>query len=284
MARGEQLEWKSERSSGPAATRRYRADAQILLLGVPLFRQSGVGGGKSSWSEGGGIRVLEFAGYSQPEHAAGLNRVGVIREMARTSAGGKESIYFGVMTASPEETAAEAQKALNQNNREAVYSAIEGRVGPGELRTVGATFTAPAGFGAARLDELISIAKRALQSGEPRAADFDPRSAAESTFLQELSSLLADPARSETRYIYNGRRYRLWLRRWRDATATAHFRERRAVANDATVARLEGKLRRESGGKETAFRLWVEESAIRPLPLRIDYQARSYLRLIFEVE
>jgi len=48
------------------------------------------------------------------------------------------------------------------------------------------------------------------------------------------------------------------------------------------VARLAGKVRRESGGKETDFRLWIEEGAEQPLPLRIDFQPKSYLRLVME--
>jgi hypothetical protein len=30
------------------------------------------------------------------------------------------------------------------------------------------------------------------------------------------------------------------------------------------------------------FRLWIEEGAPRPLPLRIEYQPKSFLRLTFE--
>jgi len=58
----------------------------------------------------------------------------------------------------------------------------------------------------------------------------------------------------------------------------------RLIPPHANVIRAEGKLRRDAGGKEIAFQLWVEEGAGRPLPLRIEYQAKSYLRLVFEAE
>jgi hypothetical protein len=67
-----------------------------------------------------------------------------------------------------------------------------------------------------------------------------------------------------------------------DAKATAYFRERRLIAVPAEVVRVTGRLRREPGGKETEFRLWIPSGADRPLPLRIEYQAKSYLRLVFE--
>jgi hypothetical protein len=41
-------------------------------------------------------------------------------------------------------------------------------------------------------------------------------------------------------------------------------------------------LRRVDGGKPIEFRLWIEEGAAHPLPLRIEYQPKSYLRLTFE--
>src|SRR5579883_2807687 len=104
-----------------AAERHYRADAQIIILGLPLLHRGGVGGGSAVWresvlSQGDRLRFLEFTGYSLPERASGLNRVGFIRELARLEdAEPTESIYFGVMTSSPEESAEEARKAIQSH-------------------------------------------------------------------------------------------------------------------------------------------------------------------------
>ena len=46
--------------------------------------------------------------------------------------------------------------------------------------------------------------------------------------------------------------------------------------------RIAGSLWAAGGGRPIEFRLWVEEGAARPLPLRIEYQPKSYLRLTFE--
>jgi hypothetical protein len=264
--------------------RRYRADAQVLVLGVPLLRREGVGGGSVMWREfdaGGPTRLLEFNGFSTPERAAGLNRLGFIREMTRTSEGGAESIYFGLMTASPEESAAEARKALHSGVKEQVYTVIDGRIAAGETETATAHFTAPGSLSGERRAELVERAHRALASAARVAAAGVTRESPHS-FLQALAGLLMRPDAQEGRYIYAGRPYRLHLARTQDSKATAYFRERRLIAASAEIIRVTGKLRREAGGKETEFRLWVPGGSERPLPLRIEYQAKSYLRLIFE--
>ena len=97
-----------------------------------------------------------------------------------------------------------------------------------------------------------------------------------------MARLLIRSDGAEGRYIYSGRPYRIRLARSVDRKATAYFRERRLIGGQAEVIRVSGRLRREAGGKETDFRLWIPGGAERPLPLRIEYQAKSYLRLVFE--
>jgi len=278
-----QLRWDAQPDSRTAFTRFYRADAQVILLSVPLLRRQGVGAGSATWSENDSVRLLDFTGYSVPERAAGLNRFGLIRELSRKHPEPAESIYFGLMTASPEESAAEARNALHKQAREQIYTAIEGRIAPGDLETVTSRFTASASLSAARTAELLALARQALSRAPRRAPEFNPGRALQRTFLQALADLLQDPTQSHTQYIYNARLYSLWLRRYADPKATAFFRGKGQVPEHSKVIRAEGRLRREAGGKETSFQVWVEEGA-RPMPMRIEYQAKPYLRLTFEAE
>lgn len=282
--RAARLQWEAQPDARRAGRRSYRADAQIVLLSIPLVRRPGVGGGSTTWSEEAGVRLLEFTGYSLPERAAGLNRLGLIRELSRLGGDEPESIYFGLMTASPEESAAEARKALHPQSQSVLYSAIEGRVAPGDVVTTSAHFMAPAGLSATHRDDLLAMARQALSAASGKPPEFDARTTRETTFLQALAGLLQDPSREHARYVYNGRLYRLRLSATADPKGTAYFRQKRLIAPDAEVIRAEGRLRRESGGKESSFGLWVEEHSARPLPLRIEYQPRSYLRLMFETE
>jgi hypothetical protein len=92
------------------------------------------------------------------------------------------------------------------------------------------------------------------------------------------------PERNEGRYLYSGRIYRMRLSRSRDERAAQYFRERGIISAETEVLQVGGKVRQEAGGKETEFRLWISNADKRPLPLRIEYQAKPYLRLSFEAE
>jgi hypothetical protein len=276
------LQWEEQPDERCATRRTYRADAQVLLLSVPLLRRSGVGAGSATWSEDAGVRFLDFTGYSLPERAVGLNRFGLIRELSRIPGDAAECIYFGLMTASPEETAAEARNALRAQAKTLLYSAIQGCVAPGVVATTTAHFTAPAALSVSQPGQLLEMAQQALSAASSKPPEFAPGAQSDRTFLQALAGLLQKPSGGETLYIYSGRLYRLWLCKSPDPKATAYFHDRRLISPEAKVIRAEGKLRRETGGKETSFQLWVEEAAARPLPLRIEYQAKSYLRLVFE--
>jgi hypothetical protein len=280
------LAWNVETAPKLSFERGYRADAQVLLFGLPVLRREGVGGGSALWREydtGGADRLLEFNGFSTPARAAGLNRLGFIREMASMAESeGPECSYFGLMTASPEESAEEARKSLHSGAKEQVYTAIEGRIAPGETQTTIAHFTAPAAISGENRAELVERARRALASvADVRTAG--PASETGNSFLQELARLVVRPDGAEGRFIYSGRPYRLHLTRSADPRATAYFRGRRLIVRPAEVLRVTGRLRREAGGTETEFRLWIPSGADRPLPLRIEYQAKSYLRLVFEL-
>jgi hypothetical protein len=274
------LGWNTGHAASLNLERRYRCDAHVLLLGVPLLHRENVGGGSILWREftaSGAARLLEFNGYSSPERAAGVNRLGCIREMARLG----ECVYFGLMTSSPEETAEEARNALHSTAKEQAYSAIRGRVGAGETETTTAHFTAPAAISGARISELEDMANRALESASLVAAR-EPAPEYSQSFLQALAGLLLRPDAEQEPYSYSGRRYRMQISRSEDAKATAVFRERGLIRGPATAIRISGLTRRESGGGETEFHLWISDRAERPLPLRIEYRAKSYLRLIFE--
>jgi hypothetical protein len=277
------LNWDVRAGATCNVERRYRADAQVLLLGLPIYHRENVGGGQASWREWqDGSRKLEFAGYSSPERAAGLSRLGFIRELSRPSASGPgESIYFGLMTSSPEESAEEAKRALHSNAKDAMYTAIEGYASPGTVETATAHFTGPSRLPAGQLGELEERARTALNQVRVEAASFEASKAAPPV-LHALAEALRPGSPAETRYTYGGRLYRLSLRKAADEKAAVGFRERGLLPARRPVVRVAGTIQRESGGKSIDFRLWVGEGDPHAIPLRIEYQAKAYLRLVFE--
>lgn len=267
--------------------RRYRVDAQVVVFSVPLIRRGGVGAATAAWRESsqedGGTRFLEFAASSLPGRAAGLNRLGFIQERIRFTEGGiVEAIYFGLMTASAEESAEEARRALHSTASQAAYTAVDARIQKRSMETTTAHFTAPSAFSLGHRAQLEQMARQALAATPRQFVDLSPDGVPPPPFLEALAGLLRQPNGGEGRYVYNGRLYRLRLRRAADSKAGEHFRAR-GLASGPVIAAT-GALQRAGGGKQIDFRLWVEESSAHPVPLRIEYQPKSYLWLTFEAE
>jgi hypothetical protein len=280
------LSWDTPARGGAGAEHRYRVDAQVALFSVPLLRRAGVGAGTAAWRESSGddgtMRVLEFAAYSLPERAAGLNRLGFIEERIRLAdAGMAEAIYFGLMTASSEESADEARKALHSTASQVAYTAVDARIQSHSTETATAHFMAASALSAGHRTQLERMARQALAAAPRESVGLTPGGETP-PFLQAMAQLLRQPNGGESQYIYNGRLYRLRLRRAADPKAGEYFRKR-GLASGPVIA-VDGKLQRASGGKPIDFRLWVDESAAHPIPLRIEYQPKSYLRLAFEAE
>jgi len=190
------LTWDVLPDPSAGSERRYRADAQVILLSIPVLHRNGVGDGAAIWREsiandGARVRFLEFTGRSAPEHAAGLNRFGFIRELSRTVGGvSEESLYFGLMTSSPEENAAEARKALHSNSKEASFSAIEARIVGRGIETAGTHFIAPARTSAADREALIESARQALSGAPKKREDWRTAEPLPRPFLHTLADLL----------------------------------------------------------------------------------------------
>jgi hypothetical protein len=283
------LTWEASPDTASGTVRRYRADAEVTVLSVPLLRRRGVGDGSAGWcdsaEDGAVVRSLEFTGRSVPERSGGLNRFGFIQELSRTGAGTyAEAMYFGLMTTSPEETVADARKSLHATSREASYSAIEGHLAAGSIETAGTRFIAPSPGSPAEQNELIDRARRALLEAPRKKSNLGSAESTPQPFLHALARMLSHAGSSEARYAYNGRFYHLRVEKAPDPKAAAAFQELRLIGDNAEVTRISGYLSREEGGKPIEFRLWIEQGVPRPLPLRIEYQPKSYLRLTFEAQ
>lgn len=273
------LRWDDLAGDAHRTERQYRADAQILLLGMSIYRRNSVGGGRAVWAEAGGIRrKLEFAGFSDPQRAAGLNRFGFIQEVSSSQS--KEFSYFGLMTSSPEETMESARKALRSSSGEIPFTAIGGRLREGGADALVAQFSAPATL-ARDQGDLIHSARKALGATGKQPLEFDPRATAAQPFLHSLFAALRGGSNSTT-YVYGSRLYSLRLRSAADEKASAAFRQMKLLPAGGIAVKVSGKIRRAAGGKESEFRIWVQKDASHPVPLRIEYRPKAYLGLTFE--
>ena len=248
----------------------------ILFLGMTLYRRPGVGGGEASLKEtcdgDARLHTYFFAGGSDPQRAHGMNRLGWIRETVVASGGAPSAAdYFGVMTFSPEESFERARKAWDDpGSGRSAFSAVSGRNVAGRSRSAVTHFEY--GSGAIWSDRgLIDHAQSIFRGPVDWRETAWPNSPTQPppTFLFALATLLKQRQRHTAgRYVYNEQEYTLEL-------------DTLPPGKDRLVP-IHGKIRNLCTGKESLFRLWLEAGSTSIVPVRIEYQPRSYLRLTFE--
>lgn len=274
---------KMRQNSQPGTQiRRYRADATILLFGMPVYRRGGVGGGQASveqTKEGDATtHTLFFAGGSDAARAHGVHRIGWIREVVReANSVPVEARYFGVLTApASDESLDHAKKAAAQpQSGPSVYNAVRGQNTPGDSRSAVAHFELSSA--AQWFDRrLIEAAEAAFQENPEWRQTSWPKAGSQTppTFLFELARLLRErEPRGVGRYVYNEQEYRLEIDRTQRATAEDQA---------AGLRPVHGKIRNLRTGSQNTFTLWLDEASGSIVPIRIEYQPRSFLRLVFE--
>ena len=272
---------RGERGDGPSrvTSRTYRADAMILLLGIAVYRRPGVGGGHASLEEAGDgaslRRTLFFAAGSDPQRAHGLSQLGWIREVVLGPASTpSESAYFGVLTASPEESLERARKSVDTTqSSSSIFNAVSGRNTAGRSRSAVTHFEFAAAANWADRS-LIDHAQSTFHEKVNWRETAWPKSAGSAA--AHVSSSVVDSLET----AQEARRGPVCLQRAGVPARTRHAaggrRSRapacRSVARSATCGT----------GHETPFRLWLADGTDSIVPVRIEFQARSFLRLTFE--
>ena len=218
-------------------------------------------------------RALFFAGGSDPKRAHGLKRLGWIREVVLGSGfTPTEADYFGVLSSSPEESLEHARKSIaTPQSGRSLYSAVNGRHTAGLSRSAVThfEFASDANWSDHGLIDAAQSTFRAnvewRETSWPSSSNHAPP-----TFLFQLATLLEQRARHAVgRYVYNEQEYLLEL----EASQQG--------GKDGLVV-VRGGIRNQRTRYQTAFRLWIEESSDSIVPVRIEFQPRSFLRLTFE--
>jgi hypothetical protein len=271
--------------------RLYRADAVITVFNIPVFSRAGVGSGFAVYEElaeaEGRTISLQFAGGSRPDRAKGLNRLGYIQEViVERNNLPAETAYFGFMTSSPEENLDQAKKALEASAGMLPYTAVDGSTGPGKMSCSKARFLFPPSYSWSNNDSLIKEVRTKFptESGKPVEAKLTAKDVPW-TFLYTVAQAASITGeKSQWSYVYNGKQYRLRTERTQDPKMGRKLAERGLVAKPENVWRLAGAITGPDHGPESTFRIWVEQNGASKLPMRIEFQARPFLRLVFEYD
>jgi hypothetical protein len=273
--------------------RQYRADAVILLFGMPIFHRAGVGSGYTAIGQATGVDnsssvEIDFGAGSLPERTRGLNRQGFIREVVWERNGTpEEAAYFGALVSSGEEDLDHARQALADPPKDAVfYKAIDGRHRPGHSQSAQAGFSFPANYTWSQRERLFDAARESFPPVVHwRENAWPGDEAAPDTFLYALRKAVEAPeSAAESSYVYNERNFRLQVEKSADVRAGREFHERGLTEHPERVISVRGRTLETKSGKHSTFQLWVERPADNPLPIRFEYQPKSFLRLAFEFD
>jgi hypothetical protein len=270
-------------------TRRYRADAVISLLGVHIFSRRDVGRGTATLRESkDGDRQLvglEFAGGSIPERCHGVYYCGSSEEsVVACSSVPQEAAYFGFVSAAVTESYEQArQRVLANKQTLSRYVIVEGSHEPGCARYEKGSVELPA-TDVADISDLIAELRERFSQVERSSQVFRERdSSTQPTFLYSvLTALRSGKPRIGLDYVHNARRYRLECESASDPRMGGALAEKKLTDRAGAVTRLTGRVRDLETGHVSTFRLWLDDSS--ELPLRIEFEPRSYLRIALEYE
>lgn len=281
--------WLGKRSFAAIAPRiaAYRVDAVIVLFSRPIFTRTDVGEGVLYCHEEGVAEErrlrFAFAAGSRPERARGLNRFGYFSESIRAAGGSTpEAQYFGFMTRADEKNLKEAERALHSRGGGVPVVTISGEMRGGSHLSRLANLDLEAGAGWSIWPQCLAASTRAFEEIAPAPAA-PPRNSSAETFLLTLSRLLesAEP-KGETAFLYGRNPRRLVWRRSADPKASREFASRRLIEPGRTVMRFDAETVDETTNSRSRFSLWHDPQARPSLPLRIELQPRSFLRLRLE--
>lgn len=273
----------------------YRADATILILRIPIYSRQDVGLGRltieGAGAQGGGVSRIRFFGASKPERARKLNRMGYIDEVLVES-GGKaiEAAYFGFMTSSPEEDVSSAKKSLDTSGTGTqLFATVSGHVTSAEAVSHRTKTQMPSSYVHADFQKILDGVRAAILG----VGDNTPRPellASKSTgvvltFLQAIrQGTRSTRGEYEADFYYKGELHHLKLQKHSDPDRGRKLAAKGLTGAPEKVVRFDGKTNTVGSSKTTGFSFWIEDAPGPRLPLLIQWQPRSFLRLSFELE
>jgi hypothetical protein len=259
----------------------FRAHAVVQFMGITLLRRTDVGAAVVRLEDSADQMRLVFAAGSRPSRAGGIRRAGYMEETVQVS-NPLQIEFFGLMSASKEESLAEARTSLAHSGAEPTrFTAIRGTIRQQKLATQLKTVALeqPASW-----DNCLETVERCRrQLGAENLTEITAPVANPVTFLYAIWSTLnsGQPA-CRRDFVHNGKAYTLTAKVAPDAKRGSEFAKRNMVNQADGVHVLHGRIEPHNGAGGSDFRVWFDQSGAKPRVLQFDFQARSFLRLSFE--
>jgi hypothetical protein len=260
------------------------------VLSITVFSRNGVGFGAASAEEEVSSAerkiTLQFLSGSYPAQAHGLNRFGFIQEkIHERNHKCAEADYFGLITASGEESLAQAKAAMEAKGQERTpFVAAQASIDSASARYDIRHMMLPSSYLGSNADQLLSEVRASFL--RPEAGQVEKHEALHGefmgTFLYSLrEAMLARGKSYEARFLYNGKTFQLHSDKRHDEKVGHELQRAEVTADAATVTQLDGKITNVETREITTFRLWFDSASDDLLPLRFEFRPKSYLRLVF---
>ncbi len=210
----------NEIQSQASFQRHYKATVYVTLLSIPIFSRSGVGfgfAGADEHNRGAQQSLsLRFLSGSTPERAHGLNRFGFIQEnVEQKNRKMVAADYFGLMTASAEESFNDAKAALNATNGPQVPF-VAARAAIDQQKTIYSVrhMFLPSSYRGSNAEQLLEQVQAEFaappvgQAAGPAEKTETLEGAATGTFLSSLrQAILSADGTYENRIVFNGKTF-----------------------------------------------------------------------------
>jgi hypothetical protein len=266
-----------------------------MVLGIPVFSRCGVGGGFAEISRRDlqSAVSLQFVSGSSPEHAHGLNRMGLIQEMVRED--GSQPIvssYFGFITANSEESVGQAKRALEESGKgkRVPFSVAEGKTSGSEMSYSVYHVDLPSAYRWSDASQMLKEIREQIQGLPVDRHTLDAAGTAGSpvklrTFLYAMrAALLSKATKGDECVVHNGKLYRLTWSKSRDSKTAGELARAGLMAQNHELVRIAAVIRNLKSSDETAFSVWYDGSSANVLPLRFEFRPRSFLKLVFQAD
>jgi hypothetical protein len=232
---------------------------------------------------------LRFLSGSTPERAHGLNRFGFIQEnVEQENRIMVAADYFGLMTASAEESLNDAKAALNATSGPQVpFVAARAAINRQKTTYSVRHMLLPSSYRGSNADQLLQQVRSEFAQPQPEHAEKTETldGAATGTFLSSLrQAILSAGSAYENRIVFNGKTFQFRASKHPDAKTGGELRRAGLTTSPDAIMQLSGVLRNEKTNEISAFRLWFEQGSANFLPLRFEFKPKSYLRLVFDEE
>ena len=245
-----------------------------MLGSIPIFSKQSVGGAAIALEEAQdketAVTGLQLAAGSWPERLKGFNRYGATQEVVREEKGAViESAYVSFMATSREKGLADARKAFASQAGMQMFTVARGRA-----TSAGCAFGLQHQMLAAKytwcnsMAVLDQLAGKTPLAPEERVANYGPGCLP--TFLFAVRRAIVNGEDSTSAYVHNGKVYRL--------------RMQTKVDEDSGLRVMSGASMSAEERGESNFRVWVSPKDRTGLPCRIEFRAKSFLKLTLDTD